>query len=118
MMIRCKGTYVPQFIAPDADILVVDDNPMNLNVIKGLLKGTKVFVTTASSGEECLEKIRDTRFDVVLLDHMMPGMDGVETVGEIRKDIRISRYMPLPPIRQRERSSTSQRALTDICQSP
>ena len=81
-----NGPYVPQFVAPDADILVVDDNPMNLNVIKGLLKGTKVFVTTATSGEECLEKIRDTKFDVVLLDHMMPGMDGVETVGEIRKD--------------------------------
>lgn len=83
---NAKGPYVPQFIAPDADVLVVDDNPINLNVIKGLLKGTKVFVTTASSGEECLELIKDTRFDVVLLDHMMPGMDGVETVGEIRKD--------------------------------
>ena len=42
--------YVPQFIAPDANILVVDDNPMNLTVIKGLLKATKVFVTTAGSG--------------------------------------------------------------------
>ena len=80
------GPYVPQFIAPDADVLVVDDNPMNLSVIKGLLKGTKVFVSTASSGEECLEKIRDTSFNIVLLDHMMPGMDGVETVAEIRKD--------------------------------
>ena len=80
------GAYVPQFIAPDADILVVDDNPMNLTVIRGLLKGTKVFVSTASSGEECLERIKDTRFDVVLLDHMMPGMDGVETVAEIRKN--------------------------------
>ncbi len=81
-----SGPYVPLFVAPDADILVVDDNPMNLNVIRGLLKGTKVFVTTASSGEDCLEKIKDTRFDVVLLDHMMPGMDGVETVANIRKD--------------------------------
>ncbi|MCR5590758.1 MAG: response regulator [Lachnospiraceae bacterium] len=80
-----KGPYVPQFIAPDADILVVDDNPMNLNVMKGLLKATRVFVSTASSGEECLDKIKDTKFDVVLLDHMMPGMDGVETVAEIRK---------------------------------
>ncbi len=80
------GPYVPQFIAPDADILVVDDNPMNLSVIKGLLKGTKVFVSTASSGEECLEKIRDTAFNVVLLDHMMPGMDGVETLAAIRAD--------------------------------
>ncbi|MCR4656857.1 MAG: response regulator [Lachnospiraceae bacterium] len=81
-----NGPYVPQFIAPDADVLVVDDNPMNLNVIRGLLKGTKVFVSTASSGEECLDKLRDTRFNIVLLDHMMPGMDGVETVAEIRKD--------------------------------
>ncbi|MCR5094645.1 MAG: response regulator [Lachnospiraceae bacterium] len=80
-----KGPYVPQFIAPDADILVVDDTPMNLNVIKGLLKPTRVFVTTAKSGEECLEKIRETKFNVVLLDHMMPGMDGVETVAKIRE---------------------------------
>ncbi len=80
-----KGPYVPKFIAPDADILVVDDNPMNLSVIKGLLKSTKMFITTASSGEECLEKLKDTDFDVVLLDHMMPGMDGIETVEIIRK---------------------------------
>ncbi len=81
-----KGPYVPQFIAPDADVLVVDDNPMNLNVIKGLLKATKVFVTTAESGEECLEKIKYDKYHVVLLDHMMPGMDGIETVEKIRQD--------------------------------
>ncbi|WP_408071017.1 two-component regulator propeller domain-containing protein [Butyrivibrio sp. JL13D10] len=80
------GPYVPQFIAPDADILVVDDNPMNLAVIKGLLKPTKVFVTTAQSGEECLEKLKTGSFNVVLLDHMMPGMDGIETLAEIRED--------------------------------
>lgn len=80
-----KGPYVPQFVAPDADVLVVDDNPMNLNVIKGLLKATKVFVTTAESGEECLEKIKYDKYNVVLLDHMMPGMDGLETVAKIRQ---------------------------------
>ena len=80
-----KGPYVPRFIAPDADVLVVDDNPMNLNVIRGLLKATRVYVTTASSGEECLEKIRFTDFNIVLLDHMMPGMDGLETVARIRE---------------------------------
>ncbi len=80
-----KGPYVPKFVAPDADILVVDDTPMNLNVIRGLLKPTKVFVSTAQSGEECLEKIRDTRFNVVFLDQMMPGMDGIETIEQIRK---------------------------------
>ncbi len=81
-----NGPYVPQFIAPDADVLVVDDTPMNLSVIRGLLKPTKVFVTTAESGEECLRKIKETKFHIVLLDHMMPGMDGIETVAEIRKD--------------------------------
>ena len=80
-----SGPYVPQFIAPDADILVVDDNPMNLTVIKGLLKATKMFVTTAASGEECLEKIKYGSFNVVLLDHMMPGMDGLETCAKIRE---------------------------------
>ncbi|MBP5702908.1 MAG: response regulator, partial [Lachnospiraceae bacterium] len=80
-----KGPYVAQFVAPDADVLVVDDNPMNLSVIRGLLKPTRVFVTTAESGEECLEKIRTTRFNVVLLDHMMPGMDGIETLEKIRE---------------------------------
>ncbi len=87
-----KGPYVPQFVAPDADILVVDDNPMNLNVIKGLLKATKVFVTTASNGEDCIEKIKNSKFNVVFLDHLMPGMDGVETVAKIRefnKDIPV-----------------------------
>ena len=79
------GPYVPQFIAPDADILVVDDTPMNLSVIKGLLKATKVFVTTANSGEECLEKLKENHFNVVLLDHMMPGMDGIETCAKIRE---------------------------------
>ena len=79
------GPYVPRFVAPDAEILVVDDNPMNLSVIKGLLKPTGMFVATASSGEECLEKLRYRKYDVVLLDHMMPGMDGIETVERIRR---------------------------------
>lgn len=82
---KVKGPYIPQFVAPDADILVVDDNPMNLTVIKGLLKATRVFVTTSSSGEDAVEKVRDSKFNVVLMDHMMPGMDGVEAVGIIRE---------------------------------
>ncbi|WP_029233049.1 hybrid sensor histidine kinase/response regulator [Butyrivibrio sp. VCB2006] len=80
-----NGPYVPKFIAPDADVLVVDDTPMNLSVIKGLLKATKIFVTTADSGEEAIEKIKETDFNVVLLDHMMPGMDGIETLEKIRE---------------------------------
>lgn len=82
---EAKGPYVPKFIAPDADILVVDDNTMNLSVMKGLLKATRVFVTTSTSGEDAIEKIKDNHFDVVLMDHMMPGMDGVEAVAKIRE---------------------------------
>ncbi len=80
-----SGPYVPSFCAPDAEILVVDDNPMNLTVLKGLLAATEMFITTASSGEECLEKIKYSSYDVVLLDHMMPGMDGIETIKRIRE---------------------------------
>ncbi len=81
-----EGPYVPRFIAPDADILIVDDNPNNLNVVKGLLKATKVFVTTATSGEECIEKLANSKFNVVFMDILMVGMDGVETVAKIREE--------------------------------
>lgn len=80
-----KGNYIPRFIAPDVSVLVVDDNPMNLSVIKGLLSATKMYIVTASSGEECLEKIEEANYDIVLLDHMMPGMDGLETAKRIRE---------------------------------
>ncbi len=87
-----KGPYVPQFIAPDAKILVVDDNPMNLTVIRGLLKATGVNVTTADSGYQCLDLIKENEYHVVLLDHMMPGMDGIETLRHI-KEIRPGQHV-------------------------
>ncbi len=80
------GIYVPQFIAPDASVLVVDDNPKDVQVVQELLKATKVFVSVAESGEECLEKVKYGRYDVVLMDHFMPGMNGIETVARIRED--------------------------------
>jgi CheY-like chemotaxis protein len=73
------------FIAPDARILVVDDAPMNIAVISGLLRRTKIFVDTASSGEECVEKFGANQYDLVFLDHRMPGMDGMETLGELQR---------------------------------
>jgi signal transduction histidine kinase/CheY-like chemotaxis protein len=73
------------FTAPDARILVVDDNPMNLTVVRGLLKRTKVQLETAASGKECLEKVKQEDFDMVFLDHMMPDMDGIETLQRLRK---------------------------------
>lgn len=75
-----KQRYQKSFVAPKARILVVDDNEMNLFVVKNLLKKTQVQITEAQSGKECLELIRQEKFDVVLLDHMMPEMDGIETL--------------------------------------
>ena len=72
--------YVPSFTAPDASILVVDDNEMNLLVVKGLLKQTKIHIDTCMSGPECLERLAERGYDLILLDHMMPNMDGVETL--------------------------------------
>lgn len=72
--------YKPAFIAPDAKILVVDDNEMNLLVATSLLKGTQVKTDTAISGMECLRKIAETQYDLILLDQMMPSLDGIQTM--------------------------------------
>ena len=73
------------FEAKDLKILVVDDTPMNLQVIKGLLKRTCMNIDTASSGTECLLKIEKGSYDMVFLDYRMPNMNGVETLEEIKK---------------------------------
>ena len=66
-----RGPYIPQFIAPDADVLVIDSNLTNLKVVKNLLKATKVFVTTALTAEDALEKIRTSSFNIVFIDQMV-----------------------------------------------
>ncbi len=70
---------------PNVKILVVDDNRVNLVVIKGLLKRTEAQVECVSSGQECLEKLQECSYDIILLDHLMPGMNGVETLKGIRQ---------------------------------
>ncbi len=71
--------YTEGFHAPHARILVVDDTNMNLIVIKGLLKNTQIQIDTADSGREALTMIRQKKYDIIFLDHRMPGMDGIET---------------------------------------
>ncbi len=71
-------------IAPDARILVVDDVPVNIKVFCGLLKDTMMNVDTATSGREALRKIRNHTYDIIFLDHMMPDLDGIETLKLIR----------------------------------
>ncbi len=71
--------------APNARILVVDDNDMNLDVMEGLLKETKMKVDLVDSGRACIEKMLHNKYDCILLDQMMPGMNGEETLNELRK---------------------------------
>ncbi len=73
------------FIAPDVHVLVVDDNVMNLRVVEGLLRPYQIKVSTATSGREALERIETKDYDFVFMDHMMPEMDGIETLHRIRQ---------------------------------
>lgn len=77
--------YQPAFVAPNAQILVVDDNTMNQKVLKGLLKETQMQITTAGSGTECLALAKLHPYDLIFLDHMMPDMDGVETLHHLKE---------------------------------
>ncbi len=83
-----RTKYRQAFVAPDARILVVDDNDMNRMVAKKLLRGTKVKVETAASGRECLSKTASEAYHVILMDHMMPEMDGEETLHAIRNQTK------------------------------
>ena len=76
--------YKENFIAPKAQVLVVDDNEMNLIVFKNLLKKTKMQIDSASSGDEGLALTQVNKYDIIFLDHMMPEKDGIETLHELK----------------------------------
>ena len=78
--------YKESFTAPDAKVLVVDDIQMNVDVFKNLLKRTQIKVDTALSGTEALALARQNKYDIIFMDHMMPGMDGIETYKKILAD--------------------------------
>ena len=80
-----RKSYREMFHAPEAHILVVDDTPMNLTVIQGLLKRTRIQIDTAVMGKEALTMVANQRYDVIFIDHMMPEMDGIETLHELKK---------------------------------
>ncbi|MCR4756060.1 MAG: response regulator [Lachnospiraceae bacterium] len=83
-VLAARAVYKESFVAPYANILVVDDNPMNLLVFKNLLKQTQVKVDTADDGDSALRMMRNKRYDLVFLDHLMPGKDGIETLRELK----------------------------------
>lgn len=78
---RWKGA----FIAPKARFLVVDDNMMNRKVFIKLLKHTQIQIDEAENGFECIDKMKENYYDIVFLDHMMPELDGVETLQHLRE---------------------------------
>ncbi len=80
-----SGSYESSFTAPSARILIVDDNEMNLEVEKKLLTATKMQIDTVQSGQDALIKTLKYRYDVILMDHMMPEMDGIECMHNIRE---------------------------------
>ena len=81
-----KTTSENLYTAPDASILVVDDNSMNLTLMKALLKRSKMQVDLVESGKECLKLTKSKTYDIIFMDHMMPEMDGIETLQLIRND--------------------------------
>ena len=76
--------YESTICAPDAKILVVDDNAVNRKVLRSLLKETLIQITEAEGGMQCLELVQQEHYDLIFLDHMMPEMDGIETLHRIR----------------------------------
>ena len=85
--LRAKEHYRQSFEAPEAKLLFVDDNDTNLLVAKKLLTDTLANIDTALSGAEALRKTLQTKYDLIFMDHLMPGMDGIECLHEIREQV-------------------------------
>lgn len=83
------------FVAPEAEILVVDDNAINLTVAKGLLNPLEMKIETALSGKDAVLMVTDKRYDIIFMDHMMPEMDGVETTRVIRRLLGNNGQVPI-----------------------
>ncbi len=80
-----REVYHRKFEAPEARILAVDDTVTNLMVVRKFLRSTKMLVDTAQSGEEALIKTMEKEYHIILMDHLMPEMDGIECAGKIRE---------------------------------
>ena len=78
-------SYQVMFTAPEAQVLVVDDNALNRRVFRNLLKSTGIKVDEAAGGEQCLEFVREKAYDLIFLDHMMPDLDGITTLHRMRE---------------------------------
>ncbi len=82
-----RSSYSHKFEAPDAKLLVVDDNESNLLVVTKLLRDIKIQIDTAKNGVEALEKTQDTEYHLIFMDHLMPEMDGIECYKNIKSQV-------------------------------
>lgn len=85
-LLQTELDRVEMFTAPDVRILIVDDNVINRKVARGFLKSYAFDLSEAESGPEAIELVRQNRYDIIFMDHMMPMMDGIEAAEIIRKD--------------------------------
>lgn len=83
---KLKSHEGVRFKAPSVKILVVDDNTLNRRVFISLLSNTEMRIDEAESGEACLELTQKDQYDIIFLDHQMPGMDGIETLNYLKND--------------------------------
>ncbi|MDE5747388.1 MAG: PocR ligand-binding domain-containing protein [Acetatifactor sp.] len=83
------------FVAPDAEILVVDDNEINLTVAKGLLSPLHMHIDSAMSGKDAVFKVTNKKYDLIFMDHMMPEMDGIEATRIIRRTLGENGQVPI-----------------------
>ncbi|EKQ53411.1 MULTISPECIES: response regulator [unclassified Clostridium] len=80
-----RNNIIKHFIAKEAKILIVDDSNVTLKIEKDLMKTYGMNISTAKSGSECINLLKSNRYDIIFMDHVMPGMDGIETTKKIRK---------------------------------
>ncbi len=95
MVFQSVGEEELHFLAPEAQILIVDDNEMNLKVAKGLLEPFQMQIDVALNGKEAVQMVKEKKYDIVFMDHMMPVMDGIEATGAIR-ELEDEFYQTLP----------------------
>jgi CheY-like chemotaxis protein len=101
-----------QFTAPSANILIVDDISTNLRVAKELMAPYNMNIQTCMSGPEAIRLVENNRFDIVFMDHMMPGMDGIEATNLIRSiDSADAYYQKLPVIALTANAVSGQREM-------
>lgn len=97
LIFRSSALEELHFIAPQARILVVDDNEMNLKVARGLMEPYQMQIDTAEDGKSAVEMVQQKQYDIVFMDHMMPVMDGLEATAKIR-ELEGESYQNLPII--------------------